>query len=114
MRPGLSALNHQHFFCVRLDMAVDGHRNDVHEVHTESVPAGPENPYGNAFKAVATALERARRAAADRPAFGPLLAVLNPDRAKHGRRPVAYKLVPGTNVLPFAAEARAAWRAPGS
>ena len=49
--PGLSALNHQHFFCVRLDMAVDGHRNDVHEVHTEAVPAGPENPYGNAFQA---------------------------------------------------------------
>ena len=40
--PGLSALNHQHFFCVRLDMAVDGYRNEVHEVHTEAVQSSPE------------------------------------------------------------------------
>ena len=54
MTPSLSALNHQHFFCVRrLDMAVDGTEN-VHEVHTETLPIGPESPYGDAFHAVAT------------------------------------------------------------
>ena len=103
--PGLSALNHQHFFCVRLDMAVDGHRNDVHEVHTESVPAGAENPYGNAFKAVATQLSSERDA---QQLIDPLSARFwrfsNPDRRNTVGDPVAYKLVPGPNVLPFAAE----------
>ncbi len=36
----------------------DGHgrgrlHQHIHEVHTEAVPVGPENPYGNAFRAVA-------------------------------------------------------------
>ncbi len=101
--PGLSALNHQHFFCVRMDMAVDGPTNDVHEVHTESVPVGPENPHGNAFRAVATQLRSEREA---QQLIDPLSArfwrVSNPQRRNAVGDAVAYKLVPGANVLPFA------------
>ena len=43
-------------------MAVDGYANDIHEVHTEGVPVGPENPRGNAFRAVATQLRSEREA----------------------------------------------------
>ncbi|HEY7196051.1 MAG TPA: primary-amine oxidase [Gaiellaceae bacterium] len=102
--PGLAALNHQHFFCVRLDMAVDGLENDVHEVHTESVPAGPENPYGNAFKAVATRLstESEAQQLVD-PLIGRYWRVSNPASRNLVGEPVAYKLSPGENVLPFAA-----------
>ena len=41
---GLAAPNHQHFFCFRLDLDVDGPSNSVREVEAEAVPSGPENP----------------------------------------------------------------------
>ena len=53
---GLAAPNHQHFFCFRLDLDVDGVANSVREVEAESVPPGPENPLGNAFRARVTPL----------------------------------------------------------
>ena len=49
VEPGLYAPNHQHFFCVRLDMMLDGPNNTVCEVHTAAEPMGPDNPLGNAF-----------------------------------------------------------------
>ena len=42
--PGLYGPHHQHFFCVRLDMAVDGNTNTVVQVDSEPLPYGPENP----------------------------------------------------------------------
>ncbi len=60
-----------------------GTANDLHEVHTEAVPVGPENPYGNAFRAVATHLRSERRGpAADRPAERAVLAGLEPGAAQ--------------------------------
>ena len=47
--PGVNAQYHQHCFCARLDMAVDGPRNTVVEVDVEPLPPGPANPYGNGF-----------------------------------------------------------------
>jgi primary-amine oxidase len=48
--PGLMAPNHEHYFSVRLDMQVDGPRNNLFEVDSVSDPAGPDNPYGNAWR----------------------------------------------------------------
>ncbi|HZC29112.1 MAG TPA: primary-amine oxidase, partial [Gaiellaceae bacterium] len=39
--PGLYGPHHQHFFCVRMDMEVDGERNSVVEVDSEPMPEGP-------------------------------------------------------------------------
>ena len=47
---GLAAPFHQHLFCARLDVALDGPVNEVHEVSAEPVPTGPDNPWGNAFR----------------------------------------------------------------
>jgi primary-amine oxidase len=101
--PGLSALNHQHFFCVRLDMGVDGFENDVHEVHTESDPPGEANPQGIAFRAVATQLrtESEAQQLID-PLSGRYWRVSNPGQTNALGEPVAYKLLPGANVGPFA------------
>jgi primary-amine oxidase len=52
--PGLGAPFHQHMFSARLDMEVDGSSNVVTEVDAVSVPMGPENPWGNAFRAAKT------------------------------------------------------------
>ena len=47
---GLAAPHHQHLFCFRLDLDVDGTRNRVVQVEAEAMPAGPESPLGNVFR----------------------------------------------------------------
>ena len=94
---------HQHFFNVRLDMAVDGLANSVYEVNTVADPPGPENPHHNAFHTEATLL--ASEAQAQRlvdPLRGRFWKIVNPSVPNRLGEPVGYKLVPGENVLPFA------------
>ena len=99
----LSAPYHQHFFCARLDMDVDGERNTVYECHTEPVPRGPENRYGNAFVQRVTPLRREREAQQlIDPLSGRYWRVANPSALNAHGEPTSYKLVPGANVLPFA------------
>ncbi len=101
--PQLHAPIHQHFFNVRLDTMIDGLNNSVYEVNTEAVPMGPDNPYGNAFHAKATLLSTESEA---QRIINPLSArywkIVNPAIKNHVDDPVAYKLMPGENVLPFA------------
>ncbi len=96
---------HQHFFNVRLDMMVDGPDNSVYEVNTVADPSGPDNPYHNAFHAEATLLETESQA---QRVIDPLAArywtIVNPSVRNRLGQPVAYKLMPGENVLPFARE----------
>ncbi|GAX22918.1 primary-amine oxidase [Fistulifera solaris] len=56
--PGVNSQIHQHMFCARLDMAVDGvEHNTVREVDIVSRPIDPvSNPYGNVFEPVETLL----------------------------------------------------------
>ncbi|TDD87877.1 primary-amine oxidase [Saccharopolyspora karakumensis] len=61
--PGLGAPFHQHLFCARLDVAVDGQRNAVEEVEAERVPVSETNPRGNAFRAKRTRLRTEGQAA---------------------------------------------------
>ena len=93
--PELAGPHHQHMFCFRLDMCLDGTSNSVYEVDAVPVPPGPDNPYGNAFTAQATLLET--ESAAQRMAA--------PERARHWKianhgslnacgEPVAYNLIP--------------------
>jgi primary-amine oxidase len=101
--PGLNAMIHQHFFNMRLDLDVDGTRNAVDEVWTESVPPGPQNPHGNAFRArrrrLRTELE-AQRDIDTRSARW--WDVVNPDVHHRLGAPVAYRLMPAGNAFPFA------------
>jgi primary-amine oxidase len=96
---------HQHFFNVRLDMMVDGPDNSVYEINTVADPSGPENPHNNAFHTEATLLETESMA---KRVIDPLSArywtVVNPSVQNRLGQPVAYKLMPGENVLPFARE----------
>ncbi len=101
--PGVYGPIHQHFFNARLDMMVDGPDNSVYEVNTVADPPGPENPHHNAFHAEATLL--ASEARAQRildPLAGRFWKVVNPSVRNRLGEPVAYKLMPGENVLPFA------------
>ncbi|HUF45185.1 MAG TPA: primary-amine oxidase, partial [Aestuariivirgaceae bacterium] len=100
--PGLDAHVHQHVFSFRFDMCIDGPRNGVSEVNFAAVPTGPDNPHGNAVKISETPLrsegeaQRTMDLAAAR-----YWKVINPNVRNRLGAPVAYKLVPGANALPF-------------
>jgi primary-amine oxidase len=101
--PGLNAMVHQHYFNVRLDLDVDGLDNTVEEVWTEPVPAGEENPHGNAFVARRRPLERESEAQRRVDlASARWWEITNPHVRHRLGEPVAYRLVPGENTVPFA------------
>src|SRR5207249_11055873 len=92
----LAAPNHQHLFCARLDVDLDGTDNSVYEVDVTADAAGAANPYGNAFTAHATRLdtEQAAQRAVD-PSRSRVWKVVNPNVRNAAGDPVGYKLVPG-------------------
>ena len=101
--PELNAINHQHFFAMRLDFDLDGVNNSVYEVNTEAEPMGETNPYGNAFYAKSTLLKTEQ--AAQRivnPFSARYWKVVNPTVQNRLDQPVGFKLIPGETVLPFA------------
>lgn len=100
--PGVMGHIHQHIFCARLDMAVDGDANSVVECNTQADPPGPANPYGNAFREVQTVLETDTGRRAD-PASHRYWKITNTEKTNHVGTPVAYKLEPSHTVTPFVA-----------
>jgi len=93
--PGLAAPHHQHLFSARLDVDVDGPVNSVYEVEAEVVPAGPDNPWGNAFRPKTTPLthELAAQRETDA-ATSRTWRVVNESNRNGLGQPVGYKLVP--------------------
>ncbi|MEV3920735.1 primary-amine oxidase [Actinomadura coerulea] len=93
--PGLGAPFHQHLFCARLHMAVDGPTNRVEEVEAVRMPVGPDNPRGNAFTRSRTPLTRESEAQrfADT-STGRTWHVVNPNSLNRVGEPVAYALHP--------------------
>jgi primary-amine oxidase len=100
--PRLNAPFHQHIFAARLVASVDGPNNSVYEVNSASMPAGPGNPYGNAFKAEETLLgtekQAQRRVNASSARFW---RIVNPSRKNRLGQPVGYRLMPGENCPPL-------------
>jgi primary-amine oxidase len=101
--PGVYGPNHQHFFNVRLDMAVDGTANRVYEVTPTADPEGPGNTVGNAWRAheVLIADESMARREAD-PLAGRYWKIANEEVTNSLGQPVAYKLMPNHTIRPFA------------
>jgi primary-amine oxidase len=92
--PGLAAPVHQHLFCARLDMDVDGEGNEVYEVNVDPVDEGP---WGNAFAPTATRLDT--ESAAQRnvdPSRSRTWKIVNPSKLNAVGQPVGYKLIPGS------------------
>jgi primary-amine oxidase len=100
--PQVYGPHHQHIFCVRLDMMIDGPQNTVYECDSVALPPGPDNPHGNAWVVRQTPLRReseAQRVADGRAAR--YWKITNPGRRNATGEPVAYRLVPQDSVLPF-------------
>ena len=100
--PGVLGQIHQHIFCVRLEMALDGPDNSVIEVDTELVPEGPENPVGNAFRAVETLLDTElaakRNVSAQHNRYWKIVNRANRDRLG---RVCGYRLMPTSCITAF-------------
>jgi primary-amine oxidase len=93
--PGVAAPHHQHLFSARLDLDVDGTDNSVYEVEAEAVPAGPDNPWGNAFRPRMTPLTHELEARRDmNAATSRTWRVVNESSRNALGQPVGYKLVP--------------------
>ncbi len=103
IEPGLLAPYHQHIFCARLDLDVDGTENSVVEVDAVAHPVGPDNPHGAAYVTRETTLdvESAAQRLID-PLANRYWKVINPNRTNHVGKPVGYKLIPGSTTYPMA------------
>ncbi len=93
--PGLFAPVHQHLFCARLDVAIDGEQNSLAEIDVVRMPTGPDNPYGNAFTWQTTPLtsERSAQRLAD-PSRARVWEITSGSRTNAVGKPTAYHLVP--------------------
>jgi primary-amine oxidase len=113
LAPGLGAPFHQHLFCARLHMQVDGHTNTVVEKNTVRLPMGDGNPRGNAWTTSETPLrtESEAQRVADR-STGRVWNIVNLGRRNAVGKPVAYTLhAEGTPLLLAADESSIAKRA---
>ncbi len=91
--PGVVGQIHQHLFCARLDMSVDGDSNSVVQVDTVMAPPGPDNPYGNAFYTEETTL--GSEGGFDRnPDSERYWKFISSDATNQVGKPTAYKLEP--------------------
>lgn len=94
--PGAFAPIHQHLFCARLDIAIDGEDNTLHEIDAAvGIPMGEDNPYGNAFTWSNTQLKS--ESAAQRMADGikgRVWEVRSAHRKNYLGKPTAYWLIP--------------------
>ncbi|WP_208636548.1 primary-amine oxidase [Microbacterium phyllosphaerae] len=100
LAPGVFAPVHQHLFCARLDVAIDGDENRLFEVDAQRIPMGPENPFGNAFTwsetQLLTELEAQREADTS---VARAWEVQSTTRTNHVGRPTAYHLIPEPTAL---------------
>ena len=112
--PNVQTPNHQHYFAVRLDAAVDGPLGRLVEVHAEREPDPSKNPFGNAVRTVHTPLTSESDAARDNdPARAVHWRVESTERTNRYGDPTAFRLQVETTTQPFfAPDSVAARRAP--
>jgi primary-amine oxidase len=94
---------HQHFFCARLDVDIDGTVNTASQVEYVGDPWGPDNPDGAAFREVVSVFERESQAQVD--VCGETarrFRIASSARANRIGDRTAYELMPGENVKPMA------------
>ena len=98
--PGVFTPVHQHLFCARIDAAIDGEDNTLHEIEAVGIPMGPENPYGNAFTWTETQLTHEQ--GAQRIANGltsRAWEVRSAHRTNYVGKPTGYRLLPEGKAL---------------
>jgi primary-amine oxidase len=105
---GLGGPTHQHFFCARLHMSVDGEGNTVTEHEFVPRPWGTDNPYGNVFDTTSRVLARERDAAREADGrTGRYWKISNPNKRNVVGNAPGYKLAVQASPLLLAQEGSA-------
>lgn len=105
---GLGGPTHQHFFCARLHMSLDGEGNSVSEHEFVPRPWGRDNPYGNVFDTTSRVLARERDAAREAEGrTGRYWKIFNPNKRNVVGAAPAYKLAVTASPLLLAQEGSA-------
>ena len=103
--PEVAAPIHQHLFCARFDMEVDGPNNSVYQVDVVADPPGPDNVHNNAFRAVATRLDSEQAAIANVNASSARTwRVVNESTKNRLGQPTGFKLLPADTSTLFPAD----------
>jgi primary-amine oxidase len=98
--PGIYGPHHQHFFNVRMDMAVDGPLNSVYEVDSIPEPEAGLDPHANAWITRDTLVASEADGARDwKYETARYWKVVNPSKVNELGSPVGYKLMP-RDVVP--------------
>ncbi len=102
LAPGLGAPVHQHLFCARLDMAVDGTRNAVDELDVARVELSDANPWGAAIGRTTTRLATESEGVRDaNGTVGRVWRISSAERTNRLGRPTGYVLFPEGNATLF-------------
>ncbi|MDL9980226.1 primary-amine oxidase [Microbacterium candidum] len=98
--PGVFAPVHQHLFCARLDVAIDGDDNRLVEIDAARIPMGPGNEFGNAFTWTETPLRTEKEAQREADAsVARVWEVQSASRTNYVGKPTAYHLLPQPTAL---------------
>ena len=111
--PEVAAPIHQHVFCARFDLEVDGPNNTVYRLDIETDEPGPHNPHNNAFRSVATRLATEAEAVDNvDQSKARTWKIVNEGARNRLDQPTGYKLLPADTATLFAgSESRIAGRA---
>lgn len=97
--PGVLASSHQHIFSLRIDPAVDGHKNTVVACETKRAPWDEHNPSGQGFYNVTTPVETSCAFDAD-VMSNKYVKIVNENKINPiSGKPVGYKLFPCVTAL---------------
>ncbi|MDC3727529.1 tyramine oxidase [Rhodococcus rhodochrous] len=94
--------NHQHFFGLRLDTAIDGPLNRIVEEHAEVDPDPEKNPWGNAVRTVRVPLLNEKDAAQRNDAsVSRHWRIESAERTNRYGEPTGYRLLLPNTTIPF-------------
>ena len=98
--PGALAQNHQHIFAVRIDPAIDGHKNTIFREETLPIPMNPDNnPQGNGYEVVSRPVTKSTFIDAS-PFTNLSIKMSNTNKLNPiSGKPVSYKFIPTPSQL---------------
>jgi len=102
LAPNIVGINHQHFFCFRLDFDVDGRKNNLYELNVR--PLGESRGYlqQNTFSLERTLLRREEEAARDlNEVQSRCWKIVNPNTPRYLGHLPGYVLEPQANAYPY-------------
>jgi primary-amine oxidase len=98
--PGVLAQNHQHIFALRMDPAIEGHRNTIFKEESLPLPMSPAtNPWGNGYRVVSTPIKQSTHLDAS-PFTNLAIKLSNPHKVNPiSKKPISYKFTPTPSQL---------------